>query len=61
MSVFFEKKKVVVPGENLAEGTYKAGYGTYKEKNMIKSSIVGLPEIKQDYIVVIPLQGAYIS
>ncbi|NVM55028.1 MAG: hypothetical protein HWN66_15085 [Candidatus Helarchaeota archaeon] len=61
MSVFFEKKKVVVPGETLAEGQYKAGYGTYKVKDLIKSSIVGLPDIKNNYITVIPLQGAYIS
>ena len=61
MSVFFEKKKVVIPGEKLAEGQYRAGFGTYREAKLIKSSIVGLPELKNNYVMVIPLQGAYIS
>ncbi|NVM54754.1 MAG: hypothetical protein HWN66_13715 [Candidatus Helarchaeota archaeon] len=61
MSIFFEKKKIVVPGENLAEGKYRAGFGTYKDKGLIKASIIGLPELRNNYITVIPLQGAYIS
>ncbi len=62
MSIFFEKRKVVVPGEILAEGALNAGSGTYKDKNVIKSSVIGLPELRgNNNIVVIPLQGAYIS
>ena len=61
MSIYFEKKKVVVPGEKLAEGQYKAGYGTYREDDIIRSSMVGLPDLKNNYVTVIPLQGAYIS
>ena len=61
MSVFFEKKKVVLPGEPLAEAKFKAGYGTYKDMDLIRASIVGLPDIRNNYVTVIPLQGAYIS
>ncbi|MHA1130229.1 MAG: hypothetical protein ACTSQI_03270 [Candidatus Helarchaeota archaeon] len=61
MSLLFEKKKVVIPGEALAEGNLRAGYGTYKDGNIIRSSIVGLPESRNQYVSVIPLQGAYIS
>lgn len=60
MSIFFEIKKVVVPGEALAEGKYRAGSGTYKDADLIRASIVGLPEMRNDYISVIPLKGAYI-
>lgn len=59
--VFFEKKRIVIPGERLAEGQYKAGYGTYKEDNTIRASLVGLPDLKNNYVTVVPLQGAYIS
>jgi len=62
MSIIFEKRKVVVPGEILAEGSFNAGPGTYRDKNVVKASIIGLPELKgNNNIVVIPLQGAYIS
>jgi len=61
MSILFEKKKVVIPGEVLAEGPYKAGAGTYKDAELIRASIIGLPEIRNNYVSVIPLQGAYIS
>ena len=61
MSIFFEKRKIVVPGDKLADGNYKDGSGTYRDKDLIRASIIGLPEIKNNYISVIPLQGAYIS
>ncbi len=61
MSVFFEKKKVVVPGEVLAEGNYKPGSGTFKDQNNIRAAIIGLPDLRNNYISVIPLSGAYIS
>ena len=61
MSVFFEKKKIVIPGETLTEGTYNVGPGTYKDMDLIRASIIGLPEIKNNYVSVIPLQGAYIN
>lgn len=61
MSIIFEKRKVVVPGEILAEGPFNAGPGTYKDKNVVKASVIGLPELKgNNNIVVVPLQGAYI-
>ncbi len=61
MSLYFEKKKVVVPGEAIAEGNLRAGYGTYKDGNLIRASIIGLPESRNQYVSVIPLQGAYVS
>ena len=61
MSVFFEKKRIVVPGEVLADAKFRSGSGTYRDADVIRASVVGLPEIRNNYILVIPLQGAYIS
>ncbi|MHA2322998.1 MAG: exosome complex RNA-binding protein Rrp4, partial [Candidatus Thorarchaeota archaeon] len=60
MAVYFQKREVVVPGQLLAEGRYRASFGTYDEDGMIFSSLVGLAELRGNTVKVVALEGAYI-
>lgn len=55
-----EDRKIVVPGELLAEGIdFLPGRGTYKHDGKIRSKFLGLVRVKNHLINVIPLSGAY--
>jgi len=56
----FEPRQLVVPGTLLAEGKYNAGVNVYMEDNKFFSSIVGLAELRNETVTVIPLRGCYI-
>lgn len=58
--IFVEDKEIVVPGDILADGEYNPGKGTFREKNKILSSLVGLVAIRDKKVSVIPLQNKYI-
>ena len=60
MAVYFQKREVVVPGQLLAEGRYRASFGTYDEGGKIFSSLVGLAELRGNTVKVVALEGAYI-
>lgn len=61
MPIYFQNKDIVVPGDCIASGpNYKAGTGTFREGNCIYSAVIGLLEIKNNTINVIPLEGTYI-
>ena len=60
MAVYFQKREVVVPGQLLAEGRYRASFGTYDDDGRIFSSIVGLAELRGNTVKVVALEGAYI-
>ena len=60
MAVYFQKREVVVPGQLLAEGRYRASFGTYDEEGKIFSSLVGLAELRGNTVKVVALEGAYI-
>ena len=60
MAVYFQKREVVVPGQLLAEGRYRASFGTYHENDKIYSSLVGLAELRGNTVKVVALEGAYI-
>ncbi|MHA3961954.1 MAG: exosome complex RNA-binding protein Rrp4 [Candidatus Thorarchaeota archaeon SMTZ1-45] len=60
MAVYFQKREVVVPGQLLAEGRYRASFGTYGEDGKIFSSLVGLAELRGNTVKVVALEGAYI-
>jgi len=53
-------RKMVIPGELVAEGPIKLGDGVYREGGKIYASIMGLLDHKKDFIRVIPLAGKYI-
>lgn len=56
----FEPRQLVVPGTLLAEGKYNAGVNVYNEDNKFFSSVVGLAELRNETVTVIPLRGCYI-
>lgn len=62
MTTFIEKRQIVIPGQVLVEGPkFKPGFGTFKEKNKIIASVVGLVEIRgQTFVQVVPFSGPYI-
>ncbi|MBI5253976.1 MAG: RNA-binding protein [Euryarchaeota archaeon] len=53
-------RKMVLPGELIAEGEYKLGEGVFREQGKIYSSVMGLVDEKKGYLRVIPLTGKYI-
>jgi len=55
-----ERRKLVLPGEKIAEGNYRPGNGTYSIGRSIYSSTVGLLEIRGQYVNVIPINGPYL-
>ena len=57
MPTNFEPRQLVVPGTILAEGNYNPGMNTYKEGENIFSSVVGLAELRNETVNVIPLRG----
>jgi exosome complex component RRP4 len=60
LAVYFEKREIVVPGQLLAEGRYRASVGTYMEGENVYSTIMGLAELRGNTVRVVPLQGVYI-
>lgn len=56
----FEPRQLVVPGTLLTEGKYNAGVNVYREDNKFFSSVVGLAELRNEAVTVIPLRGCYI-
>jgi len=60
LPIFFEKREIVVPGDLLAEGDYIAGENTFKERNRIYASRVGLIEYANKKIHVVALRAFYV-
>jgi len=53
-------REFVTPGDVLATGLdYLPGNGCYREKDEIKSKLLGLVKLKERYISIIPLAGVY--
>lgn len=44
----------------MAEGKYNVGFNAYREGEMVYSSVVGLADLRNDTVSVIPLRGCYI-
>ncbi|MBU5574975.1 MAG: exosome complex RNA-binding protein Rrp4 [Candidatus Aenigmatarchaeota archaeon] len=58
--LLIEDKNIVTPGDILAEGLdYLPSSGCYRTGNIIKSKYFGVVRIKNRYLSVIPLAGAY--
>ncbi|MCK5150231.1 MAG: RNA-binding protein [Candidatus Thorarchaeota archaeon] len=60
MALFFTKREIVVPGQLLAEGRYRADVGAYGKDEKVYSAVVGLAELRGNTVKVVPLQGVYI-
>jgi exosome complex component RRP4 len=55
-----KEKSIVVPGEELVEGMdYLPGTGTFREGDKIFASKLGLGQVENKLIKVIPLTGVY--
>jgi exosome complex component RRP4 len=59
LAVYFQKREVVVPGQLLADGRYRASQGTYDDDGKIYSALVGLAELRGNTVKVVALEGAY--
>lgn len=53
-------RKMVIPGEFIVEGDLKMGGGVFRDGNRVYSSVMGLLDLKESYVKVIPLAGRYI-
>jgi len=60
MTLIMENRKLVVPGDKVAEGDYLIGEGIFKEGNELYANILGLLDAKENFIKVIPLKGKYV-
>lgn len=60
MPTFFERRKLVTPGDLLAEGAYVVGENTYKEDKKIFASRLGLVEYEDKKVNVVALRAFYI-
>lgn len=60
MPILLEKRQVVAPGDLIAEGDYIAGDNTYKEKEKIYASRVGILEYETKRVDVVALKSFYI-
>ena len=60
MTALVEKKKLVVPGEQLAENDYLSGENTYKVDGKVYASRIGLVDFSGNRVYVVPLKGAYL-
>lgn len=53
-------RKMVLPGEFIVEGDLRLGEGVFKENKSVYSSVMGLLDLKENYVRVIPLTGRYV-
>jgi len=59
MSVFFEERKLVFPGELLAEGEFSPGANVFRQGGRIYASRIGLAVQEDHTISVVALRGVY--
>ena len=57
--IVVQNRELVLPGQLLAEGNYRFMEGTFREGDKIYSAVVGLADVRDDKVKVIPLQGRY--
>jgi len=60
LTLFFNRRDLVVPGDLLADGDYEAGENVYKEGDKLYATRVGLFELKDDKVTVIALNSFYV-
>jgi len=60
LAILVEKKKLVVPGEQLGEDDCLPGENTYKVDGKVYASRIGLVDFSGNRVYVVPLKGTYI-
>ncbi len=58
--IHIQNRELVVPGQLIAEGSYRLLEGTFREGKQIYSTVVGLANFRGDEIRIIPFNGRYI-
>jgi exosome complex component RRP4 len=53
------ERKLVIPGEEVAEGKVKLGEGVYRDGDRVYASVLGLLDTTRGVVRVIPLTGRY--
>ena len=59
MQYLVDKRKLVIPGELLAEGDYKSGKNTYQDENRVYSSLIGLANHIGKNVFVVAIKTGY--
>jgi len=54
------ERELVLPGDFITDGKFRAGSGTYMDNGKIYASTVGIKSIRSDFVNVVPLAGQYI-
>jgi len=54
------ERELVLPGDFITDGKFKAGSGTYMENGKIYASTLGIKSMRSDFVNVVPLSGQYI-
>jgi len=60
MPILIQNRKMVTPGEVIAEGEYTIGQNTYRDEKKIFSKVIGLVTVKENHISVVSLKGKYL-
>jgi exosome complex component RRP4 len=59
MTLLIKSNGIVVPGEQVAEGNYKANQGVFQSEDKFYSSLTGLLIVSGESLRIQPLQGSY--
>jgi len=59
MTLLVKNNGIVVPGEQVAEGEYKANQGVFQSEDKFYSTLTGLLIVSGESLRIQPLQGAY--
>jgi len=54
------ERELVLPGDFITDGKFKAGSGTYMENGKIYASTLGIKSMRSNFVNVVPLSGQYI-
>lgn len=58
--LYVQNREMVVPGQLIAEDGYRVHEGAFREGKFVYASVVGLADLREREVRVIPLQGCYI-
>lgn len=54
------ERELVLPGDFITDGKFRAGSGTYMDNGKIYASTLGIKSIRSEFVNVVPLAGQYI-
>ncbi|WP_455364763.1 exosome complex RNA-binding protein Rrp4 [[Eubacterium] cellulosolvens] len=60
LTVYVQNRELVIPGDLLTDSDFTAGVNTYFHDHKIFASKIGLADVSENRISVVPLKGCYI-